>query len=113
MPRRKCCVNFEGCVLPEPACFPADGEDIVLSRLGFRISLGPGSLNKLTRRGLICLLEGNVPGIPILREIVPHGWLRPLARWHGRVVNKARNSPRTTVLRPPGHAAHCERSCDL
>ena len=42
----------------------------------------------------------NVPGIPILREIVPHGRLRPLAGWHGRLVKKARSSPRTTELRP-------------
>jgi hypothetical protein len=41
--------------------------------------------------------------VPILREIVHHGWLRPLAQWHGRVVNKARIAPE-----PAGCA---QRSC--
>ena len=35
----------------------------------------------------------NVPGIPILREIVRHGRLRPLASPHVALVHKARIAP--------------------
>ena len=31
--------------------------------------------------------------LAILREIMRHNWLRPLAKWHGGVVHKARIAP--------------------
>jgi hypothetical protein len=38
-------------------------------------------------------LQGVSATTPILREIMHHGWLRPLARWHARVVQKLRIAP--------------------
>src|ERR1700683_1341931 len=59
-----------GCPAPEPACFPVVDEDILCSPVVDSIPW-----NKLTRRGLTCLLEGNVPSTPALPEIMNHGRL--------------------------------------